>query len=179
MTSLDDDVFGDLLDPANPAVSNNTCAAQPLTLAVGASLSCTFEAFVAGDFGDPSHVDTVAAIVEDDEGNTAGDDDTATVGFIDATPNISVAKTAVPAAVDEPGDTVTFTVVVTNTGVEAVTLSGLADDVFGDLLDPANPAVTANTCGTFPPTIPWVVRTAAASTGSSPVMPAIRTTSTP
>jgi hypothetical protein len=35
--------------------------------------------------------------------------------------------------VPEPGGTVTFTVLVTNTGPEAVTLNSLVDDVYGDL----------------------------------------------
>ena len=68
LTSLSDDVFGDLLDPANPAVSANTCPAQPAAIPVGGTFSCSFDAFVAGDAGGPDHVDTVTATVVDDDG---------------------------------------------------------------------------------------------------------------
>ena len=81
LASLADDVFGDLLDPANPAVAANTCPAQPAAIPVGGAFSCSFDAFVAGDAGDPDHVDTVTATVVDDEGNPAADDDEAPVSF--------------------------------------------------------------------------------------------------
>lgn len=49
------------------------------------------------------------------------------------TPAIAVIKTANPSSVPEPGSTATFTIRVTNTGVEAVTLNSLLDTVYGDL----------------------------------------------
>ena len=70
LTALADDVFGDLLDPGNPAVADNTCPAQPAAIPVGGTFSCSFEAFVAGDAGDPDHLDTVTAAVVDDDGET-------------------------------------------------------------------------------------------------------------
>ncbi|MBN2114448.1 MAG: hypothetical protein JW785_10020, partial [Acidimicrobiia bacterium] len=144
--SLADDVFGDLLDPANPAVVNNTCPAQPATIPVGGSLSCSFDGYLAGNAGDPDHIDTVSVVVSDDEGNPAGDSDSAAVSFGDTAPAIDVHKGADPGSLPEPGGTVTFSVVVANLSVEAVTLTSLTDDVFGDLLDPANAAVTDNSC---------------------------------
>ncbi len=154
LTALTDDVFGNLRDPANPAVSNNTCPAQPASIGVGGTFSCSFEAFVAGGFGDPDHVDTVSATVLDDEGNPATDDDDARVSFGGSAPAVDVSKSALPGSVPEPGATVTFSVEVENLSVEAVTLTSLSDDVFGDLLDPANPAVSANTCPAQPRAIP-------------------------
>ena len=56
-------------------------------------------------------------------------------------------------SVAEPGGTVTFTVEVTNTAPEGVTLTVLNDDVFGDLLDGSNPAITNNTCDDQPTAI--------------------------
>ena len=147
-------MFGDLLDPANPAVSNNTCPAQPAAIPVGGSLSCSFDAFVAGDAGGPDHVDMVTAAVADDEGNPASATDDATVAFTDVLPSVSASKTPSTGSVGEPGATVTFSVVVENLSVEAVTLTALCDDVFGDLLDPANPAVSNNTCPAQPAAIP-------------------------
>ena len=54
LTSLADDVFGDLLDRDNPAVSGNTCPAQLASIPPAGSLACSFTAFVAGDAGDPT-----------------------------------------------------------------------------------------------------------------------------
>lgn len=48
-------------------------------------------------------------------------------------PAIDVDKTANPSHVLEPGDTVTFTVRVTNVGPKTVTLTSLVDSVYGDL----------------------------------------------
>jgi len=66
-----------------------------------------------------------------------GEDDsneaTVTITVTDAMPSITVAKTACPSVVVEPGCDVEFTVEVYNTGVEPVTLISLVDDIFGDL----------------------------------------------
>ena len=78
----------------------------------------------------------------------------------------------------EPGGTVTFAVAVANTSVEPVTLISLADDVFGDLLDPANPAVSANTCPAQPRRSRWAGPSPARSTPSWPATPATRTITT-
>ena len=93
MQSLVDDVFGDLLDPANPDVSANTCPAQSTTIAAGDSFTCSFEAFVGGNASDPDHENTVTAELEDDDGNPVTEEDAATVGIDDAIPNITVTKT--------------------------------------------------------------------------------------
>ncbi|MCB2223439.1 MAG: DUF11 domain-containing protein, partial [Actinobacteria bacterium] len=153
LTSLSDDVFGDLLDGANPAVSANTCDDQATAIPTGGTFSCSFDAAVTGFSAGPDHVDTVTAVAEDDEGNAASDDGSATVAFTDVAPTISTTKTPSAGSVPEPGGTVTFTVEVANTSVEAVTLTSLSDDVFGDLLDGANPAVSANTCDDQPVSI--------------------------
>ncbi len=61
-----------------------------------------------------------------------GDDVTCTFTN-DPLPAITVSKTAVAQTLPEPGGTMTFTVRITNTTAESVTLSGLTDDVYGDL----------------------------------------------
>lgn len=60
-------------------------------------------------------------------------------------PTVQVVKTALPTSVSEPGGSVTFTVVVTNTSSHDVTLDSLVDDVHGDL----NGAGTCATGGTI------------------------------
>ncbi len=59
----------------------------------------------------------------------------AEVFITDILPDISVSKTASPNPIIEPGGAVTFTVDVTNNTDEAVDLTGLVDDVHGDLHD--------------------------------------------
>ncbi len=59
--------------------------------------------------------------------------------FTDDLPDISVVKTADPTSVPESGADVEFTFVITNNGPEAVTLTSLVDDVWGTLLDAADP----------------------------------------
>ena len=139
-------MFGDLLDGANPAISNNTCDDQATAIGVGGTFTCSFDAYLTGDAGGPDHVNIVTAEADDGEGNTANGSDSATVSFDDELPSISVAKTPSAGSVPEPGATVTFTVEVANTSGEDLTLTSLNDSVFGDLLDGANPAITNNTC---------------------------------
>ncbi len=69
---------------------------------------------------------------------------------------------------DEPGGTSTFTVTVENDSTEAVTLTSLVDDVYGDLLDPANPDVTNNTCDDAPINLDASDGTAGSGPTSSP-----------
>ena len=85
LSALVDDVFGDLLDAANPAVTANTCPAQPAVIPVGGTFSCSFDAFVAGDAGDPDHVNTATG-GRDDDGNRAAAQDDAVVAFDDVLP---------------------------------------------------------------------------------------------
>lgn len=56
--------------------------------------------------------------------------------------------TAQPTSVQEPGDLVTYTVNLVNTGSRLLTLAGLSTNQFGNILDPGNPLVDSvtNTC---------------------------------
>jgi SdrD B-like domain/Domain of unknown function DUF11 len=124
LTSLSDDRFGVLAGDADCQVGT--------VLAPGATCSFTFVGAVSGDAGD-SHVNVVTAVAVDNEQNEATDDDDATVGFTDVLPVINVVKTANPTGLDEPGGLVDFEVTVTNQSVEAVWLTSLVDDQFGDV----------------------------------------------
>jgi fimbrial isopeptide formation D2 family protein len=60
--------------------------------------------------------------------------DEATVTITDdVMPTIEVTKTANPEEIAEPGGLIIFTIEVENTGIEAVTLTSLVDDIYGDL----------------------------------------------
>lgn len=134
ITDLVDSVFGDLADPANALVDENTCDEVVGTeLVAGESVECSFLGFVAGNAGDVhNNVATVTGV--DDDDNEVSDEDDATVTIGDVESSIDVTKTPSVATVLEPGDIVTFTVVVTNTSpVDTIVITSLVDDVFGDL----------------------------------------------
>jgi LPXTG-motif cell wall-anchored protein/uncharacterized repeat protein (TIGR01451 family) len=124
IASLTDSVYGDLN-------GTGTCS-LPQTLVVGGSYECTFTDVVSGNALDV-HTNVVTAAGVDDDGVAVTDADDASVELTDVLPEISVSKTASPVEVPEPGGTVTFTVEVTNLGLETLTLTSLADDVYGDL----------------------------------------------
>jgi uncharacterized repeat protein (TIGR01451 family) len=132
LDTLDDDVYGDLLDPTNPEVSNNTCLSLDTEVGPGETVMCIFNGGVAGNAGD-SQTDIVVASGLDQRtppNRVSGQDD-ATVGILDVDPDISVTKTADPTTLLEPGGSVTYTVVVANDSLassDPVTIDTLTDE---------------------------------------------------
>ena len=96
------------------------------------TMTCTFTLTVSGNAGD-THLNRVDVTLVDDDETSASDFDTAIVTVTDVAPSIVVTKSATPSSVSELGGAVTFAVSVHNTSIEAVTLTSLADDVFGNL----------------------------------------------
>jgi hypothetical protein len=137
ISSLTDNVHGDLDGQGDCAV--------PQTIAAGGFYECSFTAAVSGNAGG-SETDTASASGTDDDGNPVSGSDDATVTITDVAPDISVQKSANPTSVIAPSGSVTFTVVVTNNSVEAVTLSSLTDDIYGNL----NGQGTCATGGSIP-----------------------------
>ena len=145
ITSLMDDVYGDIADAANPNLVSTSCVV-PQVIASGGSYTCSFEAQVDGNAGD-TPTDVVAASGTEDEGNPATASGTATVPITDVPPTGTVDKSASQTSVVEPGENVTFTVTVTNAStVETATLVSLVDSVYGDIANPANPNLVSTTC---------------------------------
>ena len=72
--SLIDDIYGDLGDPANPDVTNNTCddLIGDTLLSGGGSASCSFVGIFNGVAGD-TETDTVTVVGTDENGNEATD----------------------------------------------------------------------------------------------------------
>ena len=161
ITSLVDDVYGDLGNPANPLVQPNTCdelIGDTLT-AGGGSTTCTFVGVFTGDAGD-SETDIVTVVGTDANNNTATDSDDATVTLVPA-PDIEIVKTVTPLTRPEPGGNFTYNLVITNPGPIDIVITSLVDDVYGDLGNPANPAVQPSTCDEL------IGDTLAAGTGSA------------
>ena len=139
ITSLDDDVYGDLGDPTNPLVQPSTCdelIGDTLT-ANGGSTTCTFVGVFTGVAGD-TETDTVTVVGTDANNNTATDSDDATVTIVPA-PDIEIVKSVTPPSRPEPGGAFTYDLLITNPGPINITITSLDDDVYGDLGDPTNP----------------------------------------
>jgi hypothetical protein len=136
LTSLHDDVFGDLNGKGDCAVPQNLPAQ-------GGRYSCTFPGEVKGDAG-TTHADTVTAVAKDDENNEVSDSAGAVVTVKDVLPTVVVSKAASPSTLPEPGGTGTFTVTVANpdNAVEPIKLTSLIDSVYGSLNGKGNCSVT-------------------------------------
>jgi hypothetical protein len=132
LTALTDNVYGDLN-------GKGTCATGATLAASGGTYTCAFTGNFTGAAG-ASQTDTVTPVGTDVLGQTATATANATVTLTPAgtppatpVPSISVTKTPSPTSLPAPGGTFSFTVVVTNTSTEALTLTGLTDNVYGNL----------------------------------------------
>ena len=138
ITALTDDVYGNL-------ATRGTCTtAVGTVLQPGGTYACSFVGPFFGDPGD-SQTDTVTVRATNPAGVEVTDSDDAVVFITDVVPAIHVDKTASPLSRPEPGGTFTFTVVVTNIGPEALTITSLTDDIYGNL---ATQGTCTNAIGT-------------------------------
>lgn len=120
VTAFEDSVFD--LAARCPGVINTTLAAS-------GQETCSFTAFVDGNVG-ADHTNTVTATLTDDEGNEAESEAAEVVVFTDVVPTVDIDKSASASEVSEPGDDVEFTLLVTNTSLEPVTITALSDSDF-------------------------------------------------
>ena len=158
ITSLTDSVEGGAAFPITSVsgpVTATTCGGLiGTTLTVsgpGSSAQCTFAVPVTGDGGDTVD-DVVTAKAEDSDENVATDTDDASVAVTEVAPAISVTKTPSVSSIEEPGGPVTYTVKVTNDGVEPVVIDGITDAIEGGApfsVTSVAPPVTATTCGSL------------------------------
>jgi uncharacterized repeat protein (TIGR01451 family)/LPXTG-motif cell wall-anchored protein len=108
ITNLSDDIHGDLNGQGDCSV--------PQIIAVEGTYSCSFTVFVGGSDG--SETDIVTASGVDDDGNPVSDSDDATVLIVPEVVediDLSVEKTGPASSVAE-GDSVAYTITVTNHG---------------------------------------------------------------
>ncbi|HEX5616596.1 MAG TPA: hypothetical protein VFZ83_15705 [Acidimicrobiia bacterium] len=137
-----DSLLGDLLDPANPYVTGGDCTA---TLAVGDS--CTITATRVVLVTDPDPLPNTVTVHYNPEGfpNDITDTDDHSVNLFG--PAVEVVKTG--DTLGKVTDPVDYQFVITNTSTAdspALVNASIVDSLLGDLLDPANPYVTASTC---------------------------------
>jgi hypothetical protein len=101
LTSLTDDVFLNLNGKGD-------CATGGTIAGSGGTYSCSFTETLLGDASGPDHTNTVTATASDDDGNSDTATDSATVGFDDVLPDITLTKTVDPTTLP-PAATVTST----------------------------------------------------------------------
>jgi hypothetical protein len=150
INTLIDDIYGNLHDASNPAVSNNTCPnLVGDTLGPQGSTSCTFQATVSGDTGQQIKDIVEVCGTQENTGAEICDDDDATVTITDISAVPTLTKTAQSAAACTVN--VNYQVVVSNnSAIDTLTLSSLSDDKFGDITS-VQGNVISTTCGTAAP----------------------------
>ena len=141
ITSLTDDVYGDITTRANSTCNTAIGTVLQPSPGPGNTYSCSFTAPFTGAAG-ASQTDVVTVRATNPSGVEVTDNDDAVVTLTPA-PVIQVVKTATPLSRPAPGGDFTFNVVVTNTSTEVLTITSLTDDVYGDITTRAN-----STCNT-------------------------------
>ncbi|PCC72701.1 hypothetical protein SAMN02745121_01817 [Nannocystis exedens] len=135
--SIDDDPYGDLLDPANTDVTDNTCLAldgEPL--GPGATASCTFKALVDGDPGDVVTDTVEACVTQVGVPNPICNSASASVTITDEFVPPTLLKSVQSCTMD-----VTYQVVVQNNSTkDTLTVNTLSDDRFGNITAPHGPS---------------------------------------
>ncbi|MEM7127859.1 MAG: choice-of-anchor E domain-containing protein [Chloroflexota bacterium] len=141
LTVISDSVFGVI-----PDIAGTTCSV-PQRIAPAGIYRCAFTQFLSGTAGEP-HVNVATAQLTDDEGNSVSPSDDAWVDF-DPPGSIAVTKTPNVTIVDEAGQDVVFTIVISNTGAaDVATINRINDSVFGDV------TILPNTTCSVPQQIP-------------------------
>jgi uncharacterized repeat protein (TIGR01451 family) len=125
LTSLTDDVFGDLNGQGD-------CVTGGL-IPIGGSYTCSMTTFLTGDPLVP-HVNVATATVEDGGGTDFTDTDDATVTFtVVGAPGLTLVKTALDASYAAPGDVLDYQLVATNSGTVDLTNVTIVDPLLGAL----------------------------------------------
>jgi len=138
VTSIIDDVFGDLLAIAK--TQNGGADIVIMSTDPDSYYEFTYTIPLSSDTL-TDHINRVEVIAVDDDYTQATGFDTETVTFEDILPDITVLKIGSPTTVPETGGDVTFTYRVTNNSVESATITVLSDDQFGVLGGDADCAV--------------------------------------
>ena len=118
LISMEDNKLGDLN-------GKGTCVV-PQEIAGLGTYSCTVTTKL-GDWTLTPVDNTVTVWGEDNEGNKESETAVAQVKFIDIIPKISITKSVNPTVIRSTGGEVDYTFVITNTGLETVTVTSLVD----------------------------------------------------
>ncbi|MCB9077668.1 MAG: hypothetical protein H6631_08760 [Anaerolineaceae bacterium] len=134
MTNLNaEDVTIDAIVDDTHTLAGSDCANKVgKVLTATTSITCTFSGTIPNK-DNITETNRITVTVSDNEGSSVAASDTSTVTTFDVKPQVIVSKTASPTSLLEPGGNVTFTISITNTGLETVTLNTLTDSEFGNL----------------------------------------------
>jgi uncharacterized repeat protein (TIGR01451 family) len=137
LQSLDTNQFGNVMNPANTLISpdNNSCLPSPSLPALapsGGLFECSFMALVSGQ---PSNFSVIlTALAEAQNGADISATTSTTVFITDVPSSLAVDVTATPPLIPEPGDTVSYSVLLLNTSeVDAIRINSLRDSRLGNL----------------------------------------------
>ncbi len=130
LTSLSSSLHGNLLDPANNAVSDNSCTGLALAVPPGEVRTCSYRVMV--NAVPPLITNVITAAAEDEGGRVVNVSDSAIVSVGDFAA-LEVNLTAAPNTIVAPSGTVNITVRVANNTGSALTLDSLADSKLGNL----------------------------------------------
>lgn len=146
LRSLRDQVFGDLLFAANPALESNNCPAKSRTIGVGETLTCRYSAEVTGLAVDTPYASSTTVAVADSSGRTASDTFTSAVAIVASRPAVTIIASPSAGSLTEPGGELEIRFTIKNLSTGPVRLASMVDSVLGDLLDPNNGRLIENTC---------------------------------
>jgi hypothetical protein len=132
LNTLNDDRLGDVT-LMQGTISSTNCAMPQTVAPQGGEYVCEVTATVSGESGDEVvNIGTVTGT--DIVGDPVVATDRAVVDVTGDTAAMAVTKTATPNQLPTPGGEVEFTITVLNeSATDALTLTELTDDVFGDL----------------------------------------------
>jgi cysteine-rich repeat protein len=127
-STLDTVTIQTMTDSVHGNLNGQGSCTLPQAIPAGSFYQCAFSAVVSGEPGDAeTNVVNVAGIDEGSDPVSGGDSATVIVT------GVVVTKTALPATVVAPGETVTFGVRVDNPSAIGVGIATLGDDVHGNL----------------------------------------------
>ena len=118
LSELTDDIFGDLNGQGDCVI--------PQTILTEGVYTCTITEFLSSD-SLTNHTNVVTATAYDDDETEVQDSDDEMVSFDDVAPTVDIEKMVDHEALALPGGTFTFTLTITNTSQEAVTITNLVD----------------------------------------------------
>ncbi|MCB0172464.1 MAG: hypothetical protein KDJ97_18105, partial [Anaerolineae bacterium] len=128
-----EDVTIDAIVDDTHDLTNSDCASKVgKVLTASTSTVCTFSGTIPNK-DNITETNIITVTVSDDDGSSVSVADISTVTTFDVKPQLTVLKTASPTSLTEPGGDVIFTVSITNTSFETITLNALSDSEFGNL----------------------------------------------
>jgi N-acetylneuraminic acid mutarotase len=129
LTALTETHFGNLTNPSNPNLESSNC--ELVAINTGANYSCAFRAAIDEEPGLRSY--QISAAARDNEENYTTENGLEQITIVDVLPAITAFNVVDPAVIPETGGWVTYTIGVSNEGVETLTLTSLVDSLSGAL----------------------------------------------